>query len=328
MNKTTTLLLSISITAALIAGCNNSENNASSGNKSEVTSSAINSTANKSTQTEESKSSNGDDVATILGSTLWQGTKVYDKDNNDLTEENSNFIAIAKYDYQTSRYEFFDKESKNSRGDYGTFFMTNDGKFRVLISESKGTQGVVELTEVTDDKYIYKRIGKDANGNDVEVFVEHEPYTGSELTFTSPEKTFETLTGEIDNQTDGDQILANTLWVGSVALDENGNDVSEYNQNFFALAKYDAETSQYEFFDKQTGQSRGDYGYYNVLNNNKVRAHVSLGDKKYGAVLEVTELNENKFTYKRIGKDQDGKDIPITVEHIPYTGELNPEFTQ
>ncbi|MDN4495545.1 DUF4822 domain-containing protein [Ureibacillus sp. BA0131] len=328
MNKTTTLLLSISITAALIAGCNtnNTENNVSSTNKSEETSSSINSTANEPTQTEEL--SNGDDIAKILGSTLWQGTKVYDKDNNDLTEENSNFIAIAKYDDKTSRYEFFDKESKNSRGDYGTFFMTNDGKYRVLISESKGTQGVVELTEVTNDKYIYKRVGKDANGNDVEVFVEHEPYTGSELAFTSPEKTFETLTGKVDDQTDGDQILANTLWVGSVALDENGNDVSEYNQNFFALAKYDAETSHYEFFDKQTGQSRGDYGYYNVLNNNKLRAHVSLGDKKYGAVLEVTELNENKFTYKRIGKDQNGNDTTITVEHIPYTGELNPEFTQ
>ncbi|HWK23410.1 MAG TPA: DUF4822 domain-containing protein [Ureibacillus sp.] len=330
MNKTTTLLLSLSITAAIIAGCNsnNTENDASSVNKSEETSSSINSTANEPTQTEESKLSNGDEIAKILGSTLWQGTKVYDKDNNDLTKENSNFIAIAKYDDQTSRYEFFDKESKNSRGDYGTFFMTNDGKYRVLISESKGTQGVVELTEVTDDKYIYKRIGKDANGNDVEVFVEHEPYTGSELTFTSPEKTFETITGKIDEHVDGDQILADTLWVGSVALDENGNDVSEYNQNFFALAKYDAETNHYEFFDKQTGQSRGDYGYYNVLNNNKLRAHVSLGDKNYGAVLEVTELNKNKFTYKRIGKDKNGNDIPITVEHIPYTGELNPEFTQ
>lgn len=327
MNKTTTLLLSMSITAALIAGCNNNAENQVSSNKSGETSSTINSTANEPTQTGESELSSGDDIAKILGSTLWQGTKVYDKDHNDLTEQNSNFIAIAKYDHQTSRYEFFDKESKNSRGDYGTFFMTNDGKYRVLISESKGTQGVVELTEVTDDKYIYKRIGKDANGNDVEVFVEHEPYTGSELAFTSPEKTFETLTGKVDDQIDGDQILADTLWVGSVALDENGNDVSQYNQNFFALAKYDAETSHYEFFDKQTGQSRGDYGYYNVLNNNKLRAHVSLGDKKYGAVLEVTELNENKFTYKRIGKDADGKDIPITVEHIPYKGELNPEYT-
>ncbi|MDM5334018.1 DUF4822 domain-containing protein [Ureibacillus composti] len=324
MNKTLTLLLSMSLSTALIVGCssNNTENIASTPSN----------LANESVQTEESQEktmlSEGEDIAKILGSTLWQGTKVYDKNHNDLTEENSNFIAIAKYDYETSRYEFFDKESKESRGDYGTYFITNDGKSRVLISESKGTQGVVELTEVTEEKYTYKRIGKDANGNEVEVFVEHVPYKDSEFTFTSPEKTLETFTGEVDEQVEGDQILANTLWVGTVALNENGTDVSEYNQNFFALAKYDAETSRYEFFDKQTGQSRGDYGFYNVLNNNKLRAHVSLGDNKYGAVLEVTELNENKFTYQRIGKDQDGKDILITVEHVPYDGELNPEFTK
>jgi len=324
MYKTLILLLSMSLSAALIVGC--------SSNKKEDIASTPSNSANESVQTEESQEktmlSEGEDIAKILGSTLWQGTKVFDKNHNDLTEENSNFIAIAKYDYETSRYEFFDKESKESRGDYGTYFISNDGKYRVLISESKGTQGVVELTEVTEEKYTYKRMGKDANGNDVEVFVEHMPYTDSELTFTSPEKTLETFTGEVERQVDGDQILANTLWVGTVALDENGTDVSEYNQNFFALAKYDAQTSRYEFFDKQTGQSRGDYGYYNVLNNNKLRAHVSLGDNKYGAVLEVTELNENKFTYQRIGKNQDGKEILITVEHVPYDGELHPEFTK
>ena len=325
MYKTLILLLSMSLSAALIVGC-------SSNNTEDIASTPSNNLANESVQTEESQEktmlSEGEDIAKILGSTLWQGTKVFDKNHNDLTEENSNFIAIAKYDYETSRYEFFDKESKESRGDYGTYFISNDGKYRVLISESKGTQGVVELTEVTEEKYTYKRMGKDANGNDVEVFVEHMPYTDSELTFTSPEKTLETFTGKVDKQADGDQILANTLWVGTVALDENGTDVSEYNQNFFALAKYDAQTSRYEFFDKQTGQSRGDYGYYNVLNNNKLRAHVSLGDNKYGAVLEVTELNENKFTYQRIGKNQDGKEILITVEHVPYDGELHPEFTK
>ncbi|MGE7667896.1 DUF4822 domain-containing protein [Ureibacillus composti] len=325
MYKTLTLLLSMSLSAALIVGC-------SSNNTEDIASTPSNNLANESVQTEESQEktmlSEGEDIVKILGSTLWQGTKVFDKNHNDLTEENSNFIAIAKYDYETSRYEFFDKESKESRGDYGTYFITNDGKYRVLISESKGTQGVVELTEVTEEKYTYKRMGKDANGNDVEVFVEHMPYTDSELTFTSPEKTLETFTGEVEKQVDGDQILANTLWVGTVALDENGTDVSEHNQNFFALAKYDAQTSRYEFFDKQTGQSRGDYGYYNVLNNNKLRAHVSLGDNKYGAVLEVTELNENKFTYQRIGKNQDGKEILITVEHVPYDGELHPEFTK
>ena len=32
-------------------------------------------------------------MAEILSSTNWQGTKVYDKDNNDLTKENANFIG-------------------------------------------------------------------------------------------------------------------------------------------------------------------------------------------------------------------------------------------
>ncbi len=328
MKKPFTLFLSISLSAAIIAACSSENTETTTTNKSDEATTEI-SPATESNPSENSKAmSDGDEVANILGSTLWQGTKVYDKDQNDVTEYNLNFIAIAKYDNETSQYEFFDINSKESRGDYGTYFISNDGKFRVLLSESKGTQGVVELTEVTEEKYIYKRIGKDANGNDVEVFVEHVPYSDSDLAFTSPEKTFDTFTGEVNTLVDGDTILANTLWVGTIALDKNGTDVSEYNQNFFALAKYDAETSRYEFFDKQTGQSRGDYGYYNVLNNNKVRAHVSLGDNKYGAVLEVTELNENKFTYKRIGKDQDGNDIQITVEHVPYDGDLNPEFTE
>jgi len=131
----------------------------------------------------DSSFSNGDEFAKILGSKTWQGTKVYDKNHNDLTQQNTNFIALAKYDDTTSRYELYDKATKESR-DNGTFFITNSGKFRVLKSKSKGTQSVVELTEVTEEKYIYKRMGKDANGNDVEVFVEHIPYTEGKLAFS------------------------------------------------------------------------------------------------------------------------------------------------
>ncbi len=136
---------------------------------------------------EEDSLSKGEKTARILGSTAWQGTIVYDKNHNDLTKENAGFIGLAKYDSQTSKYEFFDKTTKQSR-DYGFFFITNDGKFRILISKSKGTKSIVELTEVTKDKYVYKRIGKDANGNAVEVFVEHIPYKDSELSFTEEEK--------------------------------------------------------------------------------------------------------------------------------------------
>ncbi|MFJ8263130.1 DUF4822 domain-containing protein [Rummeliibacillus sp. NPDC094406] len=135
---------------------------------------------------EESTLNTGVKIAKILGSTTWQGTKVYDKNNNDLTQQNTNFIALAKYDDKTSRYEFYDKTSKDSR-DNGTFFITNSGKFRILKSKSKGTQSVVELTEVTEEKYTYKRMGKDANGNDVEVFVEHIPYTEGKLAFSESE---------------------------------------------------------------------------------------------------------------------------------------------
>ena len=45
------------------------------------------------------------------------------------------------------------------------------------------------------------------------------------------------------------------------------------------------------------------------------------------SLLELTELNKNKFTYKRTGKDQAGKDITIFVEHEPYKGDMKPQFS-
>jgi len=324
MNKKGKILSPILLGLTLVmAGCNTNTNDNQSEQKQE----------NKQEQTvkeseQENKLTEGQEMANILSSTNWQGTKVYDKDNNDLTKENANFIGLAKYDDGTARYEFFDKATKESRGDKGTFFITNDGKSRVLISESMGYQAVVEITELNKDMFTYKRMGKDANGNEVEVFVDHIPYNESELSFTDLDKTLETSTGEIVTDVDGDKILSGTLWQGTVALDENGNDVSSYNSNYLGLAKYDDKTNKYEFFDAKTGESRGDYGYYDVVHGNKIRAHVSQGENKYGAVLEITELNENKFTYKRNGKDKDGKDITITVEHIPYEGDFKLEFTK
>ena len=52
------------------------------------------------------KKQKGQLLASILGETNWQGTKVYDKDHNDVTKENQNFIGLAKYDAKTARYEF------------------------------------------------------------------------------------------------------------------------------------------------------------------------------------------------------------------------------
>lgn len=319
MNKKAKILPSILLGLTLvISGCSTVTQAKTSEQKQEQT-------AKKSKK--QNKETKGQELANILSNTNWQGTKVYDKDNNDLTKYNANFIGLAKYDDETSRYEFFDKTTKESRGDKGTFFITNDGKIRVLISESMGYQAVVKITELNKDMFTYKRMGKDANGNDVEVFVDHIPYKETELSFTDPDKKLETTTGEVVTNIDGDKILAGTLWQGTVALDENGNDVSSYNSNYLGLAKYDDKTNKYEFFDAKTGESRGDYGYFDVVHGNKIRAHVSLG-MKYGAVLELTELNKNKFTYKRTGKDKDGKNITITVEHIPYDGEFKLEFSK
>ena len=136
----------------------------------------------------ENKLTKGQKMANILSETNWQGTRVYDKDKNDLTKENANFIGLAKYDAKSGRYEFFDAKTSASRGDKGTFFVTNDGKKRILISESMKYQAVVDMTKLNKNVFTYKRMGKDANGKDVEVFVEHVPYKEKELSFTDPDK--------------------------------------------------------------------------------------------------------------------------------------------
>ena len=275
----------------------------------------------------ENKLTKGQKMANILSDTNWQGTRVLDKDKNDLTKENANFIGLAKYDAKSGRYEFFDAKTGASRGDKGTFFITNDGKKRILISESMKYQAVVDMTKLNKNVFTYKRIGKDANGKDVEVFVEHVPYKEKELSFTDPDKQLNTTTGDIVKNVDGDKILGGTLWHGTKVLDETGNDVTQFNSNFISLAKFDDKSNKYEFFNSETGQSRGDYGYFDVVHENKIRAHVSIGNNKYGAALELTELNKNKFTYKRTGKDQAGKDITVFVEHEPYIGDMKPQFS-
>lgn len=275
----------------------------------------------------ENKLTKGQKMANILSDTNWQGTRVLDKDKNDLTKENTNFIGLAKYDAKSGRYEFFDAKTGASRGDKGTFFITNDGKQRILISESMKYQAVVDMTKLNKNVFTYKRMGKDANGKDVEVFVEHVPYKEKELSFTDPDKQLNTTTGDIVKNVDGDKILGGTLWHGTKVLDEAGNDITQFNSNFISLAKFDDKSNKYEFFNSETGQSRGDYGYFDVLHENKIRAHVSIGNNKYGAALELTELNNKKFTYKRTGKDQAGKDITVFVEHEPYTGDIKPQFS-
>ena len=48
---------------------------------------------------------------------------------------------------------------------------------------------------------------------------------------------------------------------------------------------------------------------------------------RYGAALELTELNNDRFTYTRMGKDNAGNDIQVFVEHEPYQGTYHPAFT-
>ena len=56
--------------------------------------------------------------------------------------------------------------------------MTGDGTKRILISRTQNYQAVVDLTEVSKDKFTYKRLGKDKLGMIFEVYVEHIPYHG------------------------------------------------------------------------------------------------------------------------------------------------------
>jgi len=92
-------------------------------------------------------------------------------------------------------------------------------------------------------------MGKDKEGNNVEVFVEQDPYNDKDLAFTDADKTLDATTGDIIKNVDGDKILAETLWRGTVVLDEAGNNVTEFNTNFISIAKYDADTNKYEFFN-------------------------------------------------------------------------------
>ena len=260
-----------------------------------------------------------------LAQTHWQGTTVVDLQKKDVTELNKGFIGLAKYDAASNKYEFFDKETGKSRDDIGIYFVTQDGKKRALISETKKYHAVVDLTHLDEASFVYKRSGKTGAETQGDVIVSHIPYAG-ELAFTTPLPVYEKSTGVIEKGKPGRDILGASLWQGTVVLDKDGKDVTAYNQGFLSLARFDGKTNQYEFFDKTTGQSRGDYGYFDVIRDNKVRTHVSIG-KNYAAALELTELNDKKFTYARKGKDAQGQDIDITVEHVPYTGELKPAFT-
>lgn len=262
----------------------------------------------------------------ILASTNWQGTTVKTKEGKDVTALNMNFIGLAKYDAATNQYEFFDKNTQKSRDDLGVFFVTQDHKKRIMISSTKNYHAVVDLTHLTPERFVYERMGKADEKTEAPVLVDHIPYA-EKLAFTkAPDALTTAATGKIETDRPGRDILSSTFWQGTVVMDASGKDVSASNQGFLGLARYDAKTNKYEFFDKQTGASRGDYGYFDVIRDNKMRVQVSVG-KKYAAMLELTELHGEKFTYVRKGKDAAGKEINVFVEHVPYKGEFPLSFT-
>lgn len=291
----------------------------------------------------ESKRTVGERLDEYLTGKDWEGRRVYDARGRDLTAENTDLLHAAKFDAATSFYEFFDKETGESLGDEGTFFITagfSSPLKVVFISQTKNYQGVYDFAGLYGDTFTYKQTGKDKAGNPIEVYVENKATSGvstsyvgpvypteSQLTFTNGRPYLTNQTGEIDINKPGDEILGQTLWNGTKVVDKDGNDVTAANQNFISLAKFDTYSSKYEFFNLQTGVTRGDYGYFKVADNNKIRAHVSIGANRYGAALELTELNENRFTYTRMGKDNEGNDIQVFVEHEPYQGTYHPAFT-
>lgn len=179
------------------------------------------------------------------------------------------------------------------------------------------------MVRLDSEKFTYRRNGIQEDCSQGFVYVEHVPYSG-ELQFTTPMPPLTTEKGIIDKSKPGRNILASTFWQGTVAKDKDENDVSEYNQNFLGLARYEQSTGRYQFFDTEV-KSRNDFGYFDVINDNKERTHFSLG--RYAATLELTELNSKRFTYQRNEKNATGEDIIITVEHEPYTGSHPLNFT-
>jgi hypothetical protein len=104
MNKKAKISSSILLGLTLaLTGCNTNAQDSHNSQKQEQT-------AKESKQ--ENKLTAGQELTKILSGTNWQGTKVYDKNNNDLTKENANFIGLAKYDDKHPDMNFLIKIQK------------------------------------------------------------------------------------------------------------------------------------------------------------------------------------------------------------------------
>lgn len=330
INRLTLGLTGLTLATSLsLMACSSPEKPAEKGVETKVEASATSPAANVQ-QADKATETEGDKVTKILASHLWQGSSVIGEDGSDLTAYNKDFISIARFDADTNRYEFFDPETGKTREDAGVFFITPDGKRRVHISQTKNYQAALPLTEVTDEIFTYARMGKDAQGNEVPVQVKHLRYTGQlapSIVFSNPVETGVSPKPSTESRS-GNEILGSTLWQGTKVVDENGKDLTEFNRGFISIARFDDTSGRYEFFQTDNGESRGDMGYFAVVNHDSERAHVNLGEKRYGAVLKLTELTPQRFTYTRMGKDAQGNDVVVFVEHEPYKGSLQPSFTE
>ncbi len=99
--KIFTLLFATTLTGVALAGC--------AAETSKTTESSTAKTTETTTKEEKKETSKGSEYTSILSATNWQGTVVKDANGNDLTEQNAEFIGLAKYDEKTGYYEFFDK---------------------------------------------------------------------------------------------------------------------------------------------------------------------------------------------------------------------------
>ena len=103
--KSFSALTLLTFSTLLIAGCAGGANSATDKSSAASSSTAVSSSAEAAKE-----QSKGQELTEILSSTDWQGTKVYDKNNNDLTAENANFIGLAKYDGETGFMNFSTKK--------------------------------------------------------------------------------------------------------------------------------------------------------------------------------------------------------------------------
>ncbi|UUV98024.1 hypothetical protein G314FT_01150 [Vagococcus luciliae] len=105
---------------------------------------------------------------------------------------------------------FLIKTTGETRGEKGVFFVTPDGKKRILMSQINYNV-VVDMVRLDSDMFTYRRNGTQKDGGTGPVFVEHAPYD-KDLNFTIDFLKLSLETGTIDKDVPGRNILSSTFW--------------------------------------------------------------------------------------------------------------------